>query len=279
MEQPPSQGVPQATGAALWVRLVVRGGPHAGTETACSRVVTLVGSREGCKVALRHPQVAPVQAALVNDGFQVLAIDLVTPRGTLLNGLKLEHERLSNGDVLTVGPWSFTVRVEERAHSGDADVHPFDLEPTPRSIVLEHVDTGRVMQPNRELCIIGRRNGCDIVISDKKVSRVHALLLNYFGRPAIFDLLSNSGTKVNDANVDLHLLANGDVITIGEARFKVRLVGSPVGNAGAMDEVGVETTIALTAEEKSSDLIDIHTTESAQPWRIADKLEKLSEKR
>ena len=278
VEPQPSQGVPQATEAAPRVRLVVKGGPHAGTATLCTRVVTLLGSRSGCKVTLHHPQIAPVHAALVNDGNQVLAIDLVTPRGTLLNGLKLEHERLSDGDVLTVGPWSFTAKIEQPSHVGDADVHPFDLEPTPRSVVLEHVETGRVMQPNRDLCIIGRRNGCDIVISDKQVSRVHALLLNYFGRPAVFDLLSHAGTKVNDTAVDFHLLADGDVITIGEARFKVRMVGSPVGGDGVMDQVGVETTIALTAEERSSDLIDIQTTESSQPWRIADSLEKLSGK-
>lgn len=277
-DQRPSEAVPLAANAAPRVNLVIQGGADAGMSIPCRRVVTLVGSRVGCKLVLRHSKVAPVHLAVVNTGTSVISLDLVTKAGTLLNGLKMEHESLANADALTVHPWQFKVDLQEPSLSGDADMHPLDLEPTPRVITLEHEETGRVMQPSRELCIIGRRNGCDIVLSDTRVSRVHALLLSYFGRPAILDLLTNNRTLVNDEPVHFRMLEDSDIISIGASRFHVRLVGTPSTDGGVNSEEAVETALALDAEENTGDLIDIHATESAQPWRIVDSMEKLARK-
>jgi pSer/pThr/pTyr-binding forkhead associated (FHA) protein len=246
----------------------------------CRRVATLIGSREGCKLRLRHTQVSPAHLAIVNDGLSILAIDLISSRGTLLNGLKMEHERLADGDVLTVKPWELRVEIRQAKGSGDADMHPFDLEPTPRLVVLEHVETGRILQPNRELVVIGRRNGCDIVISGQRVSRVHALLLNYFGRPAVVDLLSTNRTRVNDRPVAFKMLSNDDVIGIDESQFRVRLVGSPVTErVASAPKVAVETTVELSTEGFTTDMVDIAAVEATQPWRIAENLEKVVRKR
>lgn len=262
--------------AAPCVHLVLDAGADRESRIDCRRVVTLLGSREGCKLTLRHPKVSPVHVAIVNNGSQVLAVDLVTKTGTLLNGLKMEHERLSDGDMLTIHPWEFRVEIEQPTHGGDADVHPFGLEPTPHVVALEHLETGRILQPNRDLCVIGRRNGCDIVIPDNCVSRVHALLLRYFGHPAIFDLLSRNQTFVNDAAAEFHFLKNDDVITIGESRFRVRLVGSRVTERASRNNSETEPTVTLEPEDHSSDLVDIQATETPQPWHIADNLEKMT---
>jgi pSer/pThr/pTyr-binding forkhead associated (FHA) protein len=270
---------PLVAEAAPRLQLVVQGGPQAGATLECRRVVTLIGSREGCKIRLRHRQVSPVHLALVNDGAQVLAVDLISSRGTLLNGLKMEHERLSDGDVLTIKPWEIRVHIEERAHEGNGDLPPFGLEPTPHLVVLEHVETGRILQPNRELVVVGRRNGCDIVIAGNRVSRVHGLLLNYFGRPAIFDLLSTNGTLVNDEHAQFQMLNNEDVLTIDESQFRVRLVGSPVTERVTSPKVAVETTVELSSEGYVSDMVDIAATETNQPWRIAETFEKVARKR
>lgn len=255
---------------------------HEETKVACRRVVTLIGSREGCKVSLRHELVSPVHLAVVNDGAQVFAVDLASKRGARLNGLKLEHERLSDGDVLTVYPWELRVEVEEPTQTGSADVLPFSLDPSPRHVVLEHVDSGRILKPTRELCVIGRRNGCDIVVSDRQVSRVHALLLNYFGRPAVFDLLSRNQTFVNDEAVSFSFLDDSDMFTVGETCFRVRLVGSAVaeraGKDQIVDEAG-EATVALDPVEHTADMIDIQAVETTENWRIADSLEKVAQRR
>jgi len=252
---------------------------HEETSVACRRVVTLIGSREGCKIALRHELVSPIHLAVVNDGSQVFAVDLASKRGARLNGLKLEHERLSDGDMLTIHPWELRVEIEEPTHAGQADVLPFSLEPSPRHVVLEHVDSGRILKPTRELCVIGRRNGCDIVVSDRQVSRVHALLFSYFGRPAIFDLLSRNQTFVNDQAVSYCFLDDADMVTVGETHFRVRLVGSAVSDRagkGRLVDEGSEATVALDPEERTSDMIDIQAVDTTQNWRIAESLEKVA---
>jgi len=237
--------------------------------------VTLIGSREGCKVNLKHRRAAPVHTALVNNGTEIIAVDLLTPAGTLLNGLKLQHEILNDGDLLTIDQWELRVEIEQPDTNGDADAHPFDLEPTPNVVALEHVETGRVLQPNRGVCLIGRRNGCDIAVPDSRVSRAHALLVNYFGYPAIVDLLTPNKTLVNDSPVQFQTLKDGDVVTIGDAQFRIRLVGSSVAKRASSNHKPAAPLVTLAEEPVSADLIDIQQTEGAQTWRIADKLEHL----
>lgn len=265
--------------AAPRLSLAVDAGKPDERVIPCRRAVTLLGRRQGCKVVMQHGRLSPVHVAIVNDGTKLIAVDLVTPNGTLLNGLKLEHERLNDGDMLTCSPWEFRVDIQAPDHSGNGDAHPFDLEPSPHAVALEHMETGRLLQPGRDVCIIGRLNGCDITIADTDVSRVHALLLSYFGRPAAFDLLSRNQTCVNDEPVQFRLLNNEDVIKIGRTAFKVRLAGSPVVDQGTGLKTAAETTVELNAEQNDADMIDIHATESSQRWRIAEKLEKSSRKR
>jgi len=267
--------IPAVADSAPRLNLVVQKGPQSETRISCRRVVTLIGSREGCKVNLAHRRAAPVHTALVDNGSEVIAVDLLTPAGTLLNGLKLQHETLSDGDLLTVDQWELRVEIEEPNNNGNADAHPFDLEPTPNVVALEHLETGRVLQPNRDVCLIGRRNGCDIALPDNRVSRAHALLVNYFGYPAILDLLTPNKTMVNDAPIQFQALKDGDVVTIGEAQFKIRLVGSAVAKRSSTNHKQVAPLVALAEEPVSADLVDIQQTEGAQSWRIADNLEHL----
>ncbi len=271
---------PHAAASAPRLNLVVHGGPDAGTEIPCKRIVTLLGSRDGCKVALRHKRVSPVHVAIINDGEEIRAADLVTPAGTLLHGLKMELESLSDGDTLTFGPWEFQVRIHPAEHGGLDDAQPLGLEPTPQVVALEHILTGRILQPNRPVCIIGRRSGCDIAISDSRVSRVHAILFRYFGHPAVFDLLSKHPTLVNDAPVGFKMLKNEDLLTIGDSRFKVRIVNATVGGKPSDNGKGQKLAGLApappppSADVPAEDLIDIAQTEGSQTWRIADKIKK-----
>ena len=94
--------IPKLPETANRLTLDVSRGVEQGRTVDCSRLVTLIGSRPGCKVVLKHKAVSPVHLAVVNDGTKVTAVDLVSAKGTQLNGLKLEHETLNDGDILTV---------------------------------------------------------------------------------------------------------------------------------------------------------------------------------
>ncbi|MBI1826262.1 MAG: FHA domain-containing protein [Planctomycetes bacterium] len=240
-------------------------------------MVTLIGSRSGCRVQVSGKHIAPVHVALVNDGHQVLGVDLLSASGTLLNELQMSHERLSDGDILEIHPYIFRVEIAAPEHNGNGDLHGMDLDPTPTAVALEHLDSSRILKPNREVCMIGRRAGCDIVVNDPNVSRVHALIFNYLGYPAIVDLISSNHTLVNSVAVDYQALKDGDIISVGESEFKVRLVGSKIVETA---EKKLKAVLAPPPAPKialapADDLVDIHTVEGGQRWSVADNLDRL----
>lgn len=265
--------------AAPRLSLVPMGKGGTGKPIACRRSVTLLGSRQGCKIVLKRKTVSPVHLAIVNTGAKIYAVDLVTKHGAQLNGLKMEHEELNDGDMLQIAAWSFRVDITNPTRSDQADLHTFDLDPTPHVVALEHMESGRILQSNREVCVVGRRSGCDIVISDSQVSRTHCLLFDYLGHPAVVDLLTRNGTWVNDTEVAYHGLKNEDVLEIGDTRFRLRLVESKVGKAGSNGKSKEVALVTLEPRSVPADEIDIESTEKSQRWRIAESLEKASRKR
>jgi pSer/pThr/pTyr-binding forkhead associated (FHA) protein len=277
-------GPPLTDPATPSLCLCVQSDVQSGLRIPCRRVVTLIGSRPGCKIHAGHALVAPVHCAIVQSGGQVIAVDLLTKAGTLLNGLKLENEVLNSGDTLAIEPYELRVEIQPKNHNGNGDIHGLDLEPSPQLIALEHVQSGRILQPQRQVCIMGRRPGADIHIDDPHVSRAHALLFVHYGYPVVFDLLSRNQTLVNGEPARYRQLNDNDVLRIGESEFRVRLVGSSVGQkkskeAQVVIPPGTRPPVAQPAITLEEDLVDIHAVESTQRWRIADSLEKTAAKR
>lgn len=250
-------------------------GPGAGRILTCRRIVTLLGSRAGCKLNLMHPRVAPVHAAIINSGAELILRDLISPQGTLLNGLPCEHEPLRDGDVLTVGPWEFRLRLHNRPRRrDDADLHPISLDPAPDSVLLEHTQSGRLLQPRRDVSVIGRRPGCDIVINDPAVSRCHALLFRYMDQPVVFDVSTTEMTTVEGVPTGFKQLSDQNELSIGATSFRVRIhqpKARPGGN-GRTPAVDAPMPI-LTAMEAPADLVDIRAAEANKRWVVAEHLE------
>lgn len=257
------------------VTLLVRKAQETGIRIACNRVVTLVGSRHGVRANLQCEKVAPVHLAIVNNGTDVYAVDMLSPTGTLLNGLKMQHEKLSDGDRLEIGTFDFAVEICKPPRNGHGDLH-LDLEPAPQAIALEHIETGRILQPNRAVCLIGRRHGCDVVLDDHQVSRAHALLLTYHDRPAVMDLLTPAKTFVNEEPVGFRVLNDGDVLAIGDASFRVRIVEPKItSKTPSTTKSAIAAVLSSTPPGAVPDLIDIQATEGSQRWRVAEDLDKL----
>jgi pSer/pThr/pTyr-binding forkhead associated (FHA) protein len=64
--------------------------------------------------------------------------------------------------------------------------------------------------------LIGRRPDNDIVLDSELVSRHHAALVREGRVVTLTDLASRNGTFVNGRKVEKHVLANRDVIEIGD---------------------------------------------------------------
>ncbi len=71
----------------------------------------------------------------------------------------------------------------------------------------------------KEELIIGREEGCDIVVAERQVSRQHARLRNENGRVSVEDLGSKNGTYFNTQRIDSKVyLQDGDTVEIAMAQ-------------------------------------------------------------
>ncbi|MGO9994115.1 MAG: FHA domain-containing protein [Steroidobacteraceae bacterium] len=74
---------------------------------------------------------------------------------------------------------------------------------------------------------IGRAPGCEMQIESSSVSRHHALVLMGSRDVIIEDLNSTNGVLVNGRKVSRQLLNDGDLVTIGEAQFRLSVKFAP----------------------------------------------------
>jgi len=284
-----SPGVPFSEPTGPAVRLTVQRGSHEGAVIECRRVVTLIGSRPGCKIQLNHPLVSPVHVAIVNDNGEAYAVDLVSNRGTLLNDLKMEHERLSNGDLITIEPWVFRVGIGRGARRTNGNTPSVPLEFAPHLIAFEHLESGRILKPDRKICTIGRRSGCDIQVDDPDVSRAHALFFIHDDHPTVVDLCTRNGTYVNDEPIGFRVLKDKDVVRIGDARFRVCVIVPSAGvpKAKPVDDVTPPGSVRPAGGSNGTaspiklddDLVDIQAVEGSQRWHIAESVKQPAPKR
>lgn len=77
---------------------------------------TIIGREPACDVRVPLPTVSLKHCQLVLDGDRVRLVDLRSDHGTYHNGNRVTEALLSPDDTLTVGPVTFTVRLQ---HDGE----------------------------------------------------------------------------------------------------------------------------------------------------------------
>jgi pSer/pThr/pTyr-binding forkhead associated (FHA) protein len=216
---------PRLPKTAPHVRLAISAGPGAGQTIELTRCVTLLGSRAGCKLQLKSSSVAPVHCAIVNTGVDVFVRDLVSGVGTFLNDLPAVLEKLDDGDTLKLGDWEIRVDLKPYAIDTLSDMPHVSLEPEPTAIGVEVNGSGRLVRLSRPVGVIGRKPGCDVILDDTQVSRVHALLFTYAGQPVFCDLLSHNGIALEGAPAHFGFLHSGDTLQVGPVKLRMILPG------------------------------------------------------
>lgn len=82
--------------------------------------------------------------------------------------------------------------------------------------VLNGREAGRRMDLGGSGIRIGRESRyCEIVLSDPKISRLHAEVVSFRGRTMLIDRNSSNGTFVNDERIERRFLSDGDIIYFG----------------------------------------------------------------
>src|SRR5215210_8549435 len=88
-----------------------------------------VGRALTSDVPLLDPTVSRRHASLVADEAGIELNDLGSSNGTFVNGARVEHARVSPGDVLTFGKLSFNVNKIDPSENG-GDAHGARVAPT-----------------------------------------------------------------------------------------------------------------------------------------------------
>jgi hypothetical protein len=109
-------------------------------------------------------------------------------------------------------------------------------------------DSGDIVALAHEVTTVGRGKGCDIMLDDPSVSRLHAELVRRGPYVYVTDLgLSRNGTRVNGRPVARRVLDEGDVLSFGAARC--RIGGLPPEELTAESEMRRSAAPELTRRE------------------------------
>jgi pSer/pThr/pTyr-binding forkhead associated (FHA) protein len=88
---------------------------------------------------------------------------------------------------------------------------------------LVPLDGGAAIELVKELTVVGRNEEADLRLDRRSVSKSHCVLVKTDGFLFVRDLASTNGTKVNGQRVRRAALLPGDQLSIGGAKFHVRL--------------------------------------------------------
>jgi pSer/pThr/pTyr-binding forkhead associated (FHA) protein len=82
--------------------------------------------------------------------------------------------------------------------------------------------TSRTWPLSKEAIVLGRMEGCDVILPDSGVSRRHAEVRREGDEWVVIDLGSTNGTEVNGQRVNRHRLTPGDRLVLGETTLEFR---------------------------------------------------------
>ena len=179
-----------------------------------------------------HPEPAPA------DGEKRTFVleDLTSYNGVFVNGLRITHAQdLSHGDLVQIG--DYRIVLQDEALLDVAGVPVTDVKQTVpsapsaraatlldrpnRMVMLAGPTPGAEYPMTDERMTIGRAEDATISINHNSVSRLHCEVHALGdGRFEIVDKGSSNGVRVNGADLRRGIVEPGDVIELGDVKFK-----------------------------------------------------------
>ncbi len=162
--------------------------------------------------------------------------DLTSYNGVFVNGLRISHAQdLSHGDLVQIGDYRIILQDEmlEDVAGAIASDSKQTLPNAPqaraaslldrpnRLVMLAGPTPGAEFPLDRERMTIGRAEDANISINHNSVSRLHCEVHALGdGRFEIVDKGSSNGVRVNSAELRRGIVEPGDVIELGDVKFK-----------------------------------------------------------
>lgn len=208
------------------------------------RPITLIGSRRTAHILLRHPEVSKAHCVVLNTGHHVIARDLNSRTGVLVNGQSIRSVEIRDGHVMKIGPVEIEFSIQSGTEHMDRD--PLKM---PCPLNLARKDSEERWLLSEAICVIGRKPGTDVFLDHTDVSLAHAIVCCVNDRLSLFDLGSRTGTWLNGQPIQFAYLKGGDTIRVGPFDMSVCLDGeSPVANESAEATLGQEDLPSLVLQ-------------------------------
>ena len=123
------------------------------------------------------------------------------------------------------------------------------MQVRPYLAITQGPDKGQVVSLDAESVRVGRDPSCQVVLSDRQVSRKHIKIYSSRSRWSIVDLNSSNGTLVNGEQITLRELQDGDLIIIGESMMGFHLTADPMQlEAGGTSYIDTQTITVTEGE-------------------------------
>lgn len=212
-----------------------------------------IGRKEGNTIRLTERNISRKHAKLRRANGAFMLEDLASYNGVKVNGKKIGNEiTLNPGDQILIGDYQLALQLEgdstaatlpeqtapTGAPGGNDAVTAMISAPAPsqgppaRLVMMSPPAPGAEYALSRERMRIGRAEDLEIWVNHRSISREHAEVVNEGGKLFIRDLASANGLRVNGADARNHELKPGDVVELGQVRFRF----VPQGEAFTFDE-------------------------------------------
>lgn len=228
-----------------------------------------IGRKEGNTIRLTERNISRKHAKLRRSNGSFMLEDLQSFNGVKVNGKKIGNEtKLAAGDQILIGDYQLALQLESTDNSAtlpeatsptaaptSADavtamiptpvsphgvsphgVSPHGVSPMrgppARLVMMSPPAPGAEYALSRDRMRIGRAEDLEIWVNHRSISREHAEVVLEDGVLRIKDMGSANGLRVNGADTRSHVLQPGDVVELGQVRFRY----VPAGEAFTFDE-------------------------------------------
>ena len=180
-----------------------------------------IGRQEGNTIRLTERNVSRSHARLLRRNGSYVVEDLGSYNGVTVNGERIDAKaELAAGDELGIGDYDLAFQSDVMATANTMPSPKPKSQPPARLVLLSEPATGAEFTLTKPALRIGRDERLDIWINHKSISHEHAEVQVADGQVTVFDLESANGMKVNGVRASRAMLEAGDVLELGEVRFR-----------------------------------------------------------
>lgn len=227
----------------MW-KLVIEDDEGKRTVVPLTRDLYTIGRKEGNTIRLTERNVSRDHAKVTKRNGQseracYVLEDLTSYNGVYVNGLRVAHsQELAHGDLIQVGDYRIVLQ-DDAVTDAPAAVAPM-LDPKAtvpsgaaarnaamlmerpnRLVMLTGPTPGAEYPLDQERLTVGRAEDATISVNHNSVSRLHCEIHALGdGRFEIVDKGSSNGVRVNAAELRRGIIEAGDVIELGDVKFK-----------------------------------------------------------